>query len=142
MSTWKKIRIGIIVIAAATAFFLPVELHEEPSMNWTELVILFVFVPIGLLFIIGIQAVNPFSAKEWKKPDWDMNFLNFTDPVPFFHFGAYIMLVQGAVMLCRLPFENAQFHPESFMSLLMGVSVLLGVQIIMLVFRSKYKRSA
>lgn len=138
ISKWKLLRIGLIVFIAASSLFTPLEPQAKPPIGWTALGAIFIFIPVGLLLLVGIQAVNPLSAKVWRKPNWNLNPFNFRDPVQFFYFGAYIMLAQGVVTLCRFPFSKAPFYPESLIPLVMGVGMLLGVQIIMLAFRSKY----
>ncbi len=138
MSKWKLLRIGLIVFVAVSSLFTPLEPQAKPPIGWAELGAIFIFIPLGLLFVIGIQAVNPLSAKVWRKPDWNLNPFNLRDPVQFFYFGAFLMLAQGIVTLCRFPFSNASFYPESLIPLVMGVGMLLSVQIIMFAFRSKY----
>ncbi len=42
-----------------------------------------------LMILIGIQAVNPRSAASWEYPKWNKSFLDFSNPLRFFHFGAW-----------------------------------------------------
>ena len=141
MSKWMLIRIGIIAIVAVSSLFTPLLPQAIPPIDWNTLIIILIFIPFALLFVVGIQAVNPFSAKVWRKPDWNLNPLNFKDPVQFFHFGAYILLVQGGVTLCRIYFLEVPFYPGVLFPLVMGIGTLLGIQIIMLIFRSKYSEN-
>ena len=141
MNKWKLFRIGLIVFVAVSSFFAPFGPQAKPTIDWNTLVVIFFFIPIALLFVVGIQAANPFSAKAWRKPDWNLNPLNFRDPVQFFHLGAYAMLGQGIVILCRIPFSNVPFYPEVLLPMIIGIGILLGIQIIMLVFRSKYSKN-
>lgn len=141
MKKWKLIRIGLIVLVAVGSLFTPLEMQERSPIDWTDLAIIFALIPVGLLFVVGIHAANPLSAKVWEKPDWDRNFLNFKDPVQFFHFGAFVMVAQGVATLCRVLFSNVHIYPETLLPLVMGVSTLLGVHITMLVFRAKFKES-
>ncbi|HUO44928.1 MAG TPA: hypothetical protein VMT94_08495 [Burkholderiales bacterium] len=138
MNKWKLLRVGLISFVALSSFLVPLGPQAKPSIDWSTLAIIFLFIPIGLLFVIGIQAINPMSAKVWHKPNWNLNPMNFKDPVQFFHLGAYVMLAQGIVTLCRISFSNVLFYPEALLPIVMGVGMLFGIQIVMLVFRKKY----
>jgi hypothetical protein len=138
MGKWKLLRVGLVVFVAVSSFFVPLGPQAKPPIGWGALAIIFLFIPLGLLFVIGIQAVNPLSAKVWRKPDWNLNPINFKDPVQFFHLGAYVMLTQGVVTLCRIPFAEVPFYPEALLPTVIGVGVLLGIQVVMLAFRKKY----
>ncbi|MCP4607903.1 MAG: hypothetical protein GY845_04215 [Planctomycetes bacterium] len=138
MNKWKWIRSGLMTLMMVASLFMPLEPQVKPPMDWSTLAIIFVFIPFGLLFVIGIQAFNPLSVKVWKKPNWNLNPMNFRDPVQFFHFAAYLMLAQGFITILRLPFSNNVFHPGVLIPLVMGVGLLIGVQMITLIFKSKY----
>ena len=85
-----------------------------------------------------MQVVNPLSTKVWHKPDWNRNPFRLEDPIQFFHLAAYIMLVQGAVVLFRLLFSNIPFYLEILVPLVIGAGVLVGIKLAMLLFRVKY----
>jgi hypothetical protein len=140
MSKWKMFRLGLILFVAVSSLFVPLGPQAKPPITWGALGIIFLSIPIGFLLIIGLQAVNPMSAKVWCKPNWDANPLNFKDPVQFLHLGAYVSLGQGVVTLCRLPFAGVPFYPEALVSVVMGSGILLGIQIIRIAFRSKFER--
>ena len=141
MSKWKLLRMSLIVFIAVSSLFAPLEPQVKPPIGWPVLGAIFIFTPFGLFLVIGMQSVNPLSAKVWRKPDWDINPFNFRDPVQFFYFGAFLMLAQGIVTLCRIAFTKAPFYPESLIPLVMGLGMLLGVRIIMFAFRSKYSEN-
>jgi hypothetical protein len=48
-------------------------------------------VPVMLLLLLGIQALNPRSDPKWTFPAWDDNVLNFGQPLRFFHFIGTLM---------------------------------------------------
>ena len=138
MSKWKLLRLGLILFVALSSFFVPLGPQAKPQIDWGALALIFLLIPVALVFMIGIQAINPMSAKVWRKPNWNLNPINFKDPVQFFHLGAYVMLAQGIVTLCRILFAKVPFYPEALLPAAMGVGMLLGIQIVMLTFRKKY----
>ena len=138
MNKWKLLRVGLILFVAVSSFFVPIGPQVKPPIDWRVLGIIFLFIPIAILFVFGIQVINPMSAKVWRKPDWSLNPINFKDPVQFFHLGAYLMLAQGIVTLCRIPFSNVHFYPGVLIPTAMGVGTLIGIQMVMLAFRKKF----
>ncbi len=141
MNKWKLFRIVLIALVGVVSLFTPLKQQVQPQIYWNELAIIFICIPVVLLFVVGIQAINPYSAKVWRKPNWNINPLNFRDPVHFFHFGAYVMLVQGIITSLRVSFSTVTFYPEAMIALVMGVSILIAVHLIMLAYRSKYRES-
>ncbi|MEI8645502.1 hypothetical protein P4S60_07790 [Pseudoalteromonas sp. Hal040] len=138
MNKWKFLRIALISIVAVSSLFSPLEPKVNLTINWSALGVIFVFSFLALLFVVGMQVVNPLSAKVWHKPDWNRNPFSLKDPIQFFHLAAYIMFAQGAVVLFRLLFSNIPFYLESLVPLVIGAGVLIGIIIGMLLFKVKY----
>ena len=69
MSKWKLLRISFIVFIAVSSLFAPLEPQVKPPIGWPVLGAIFIFTPFGLFLVIGMQSVNPLSAKVWRKPD-------------------------------------------------------------------------
>jgi len=101
------LRIGLLVAFFALGIIFPYnefridELADAVPVGIPVLVIgmcilAILFPPLALIFVIGIQAFNPFSAPLWTKPSWRSNFLNLRDPLHFFHFGAFAVLAGAA----------------------------------------------
>jgi len=141
MNKWVLLRLCLIFIVVIASFFAPLEPQAVPSIDYFALLVIFLFCPLGMLFVIGIQAINPESQKAWKKPAWNLNPLNVYDPVQFFHFGAYVVLVQGFVTILRIYAEKVPFYIEAYVPLVMGAGILFGIKLVMLVFRSKFRES-
>ena len=141
MSKWKLLRVALIGIAIIGSFTIPLEPQAVPPIDYIALLVIFLFCPVGLLFVLGIQAANPKSEKTWNKPAWELNPLNFSDPIQFFHLGAHIMLVQGVVTLFRISLSGVPFYIEAYVPLVMAGGILLGVKLVMLVFRSKFSEN-
>jgi hypothetical protein len=98
------------------------------------------FPPLALLFVIGIQAVSPFSAPRWTKPSWRSNFLNLRDMLHFFHFGAFAGLAGAAgSALGSLAVQGRLDFVVAAMQALASLGILAGVRLCMRVYRSKYQ---
>ena len=138
MNKWKFLRIALISFIAVSSLLTPLEPKVNLAINWSTLGVIFVFSFLAILFVVGMQVVNPLSAKVWHKPDWNLNPFSLKDPIQFFHFAAYIMLVQGAVVLSRLLFSNIPFYLEILVPLVIGSGVLIGIKLAMHLFKVKY----
>lgn len=141
MNVWGLLRVALVLFAAVASFFVPLEPQAQPPISWLALAAIFVFCPVGLLFVLGIQVVNPWSAKIWRRPSWMLNPFNFREPLQFFHLGAYVCLAQGIVTLARVAYSSTSFYVEALLPLVMGFGILAGVQIATVVFRSKVERA-
>ena len=98
------------------------------------------FYPLGLIFVIGIQAVNPLSAPRWAKPSWRSNFLNLRDMLHFFHFGAFVVLAGAAgSALGSLAVQGRLDFLLVAMQAMAGLGTLAGVRLCMRVYRFKYQ---
>lgn len=138
MNKWKFLRIALISFIAVSSLLTPLEPKVNLAINWSTLGVIFVFSFLAILFVVGMQVVNPLSAKVWHKPDWNCNPFSLKDPIQFFHLAAYIMLVQGAVVLFRLLLSSIPFYLESLVPFVIGAGALIGIKLAMLFFRVKY----
>ena len=138
MNKWKFLRIALISFIAVSSLLTPLEPKVNLAINWSTLGVIFVFSFLAILFVVGMQVVNPLSAKVWHKPDWNCNPFSLKDPIQFFHLAAYIMLVQGAVVLFRLLISSIPFYLESLVPFIIGAGALIGIKLAMLFFRVKY----
>jgi hypothetical protein len=138
-SLWWVIRTSLVVLGAIVSFFVPLGPQAKPPIDWFALLLIFASCPIALVFVLGIQVMNPMSSRVWRRPSWSANPFNFSEPLQFFHFGAYAMLVQGTVLLIRLAASPVPFYVEVLIPMTMGLGVLLGIQLTMLVFRRKMR---
>lgn len=142
MRVWLIVRWALITASAVGAFFVPLGPQASPPIGWSALLAIFAFCPIGLLFVLGLQVINPRSAKAWLHPSWHLNPFNFRQPLQFFHLGAYVCLAQALVVLVRLVVSQTSFYIEALVPLAMAAGVLLGLKLVMLVFRAKIERCA
>jgi len=132
---YNEFRIDDFVDALATA--LPVGI---PVLVIGMCIFALLFYPLGLIFVIGIQAVNPFSAPRWTKPSWRSNFLNLRDPLHFFHFFAFAGLAGAAgSALGSLAVQGRLDFLVVAMQALAGLGILAGVRLCLRVYRFKYQ---
>lgn len=112
--------------------------YDLQHIDIEDCVIVFFFCPIGLLFIIGIQVVNPFSGKVWSKPSWESFPFNLKDPLHFFHMGAFYILASTIGALISLLFQQKKIGLPILFYFCAGVGVLVGVKLCQFVYRRKY----
>ena len=138
MNVWMWFRLAAIVVVIISSCFAPLGSHANPSPAWYVPIMTFIFCPIAIIVVFGVQRVNPRSAKVWHPPSWTMNPFNFRDPIQFFHFGAIITIAQGVVVLARVSLTSRPFYVEALVPLAMGLGVWIGVRLVETVYRSKF----
>lgn len=151
MSAWKIARIILIVASFASGvvegLYVPGAIFQDLYHNFgilgVALLLLFpvVFVPVAMLFVIGVQFVNPFTSPKWKAPTWNSNFLNLRDPLHFFHLGAFLGVSGAAGLLVCSPFAGLWVFLAGVSCLTASVSLLLSIRLCMKVYASKFEAS-
>jgi hypothetical protein len=128
LNIWMWFRLAAIVVVLIAGCFAPLGPLAQPPLAWYVPIIVFVFCPIAMVIVFGVQRVNPRSAKVWHPPSWTRNPFDFRDPIQFFHFGAIITIAQGVVVLARVSLTS--FHVEALVPLAMGLGVWVGVRVV------------
>lgn len=152
MGGWKIARLVLCVFAVIQGMIAPflhelIDLPKDAALSsiiplpWSLLLIVIpmLFFPIVMLFAIGIQASNPFSAVHWTHADWDSNFLSMSDPLHFFHFGAYEILCCGIGAVLTSPFAESRVWIEGLSWISSGIGLLLGIKLCERCFPQKFK---
>lgn len=142
MHVWLIMRWVIVVASAVAAFFVPLGPQASPPMGWSALLAILAFCPVGLLLVLGLQVINPRSAKLWLRPSWQLNPFNFRQPLQFFHLAAYVCLGQALAVLARLAVSHVSFYVEALVPVAMAIGIFLGLQLVKLVFRAKIEHRA
>jgi len=89
---WFRIRRGVMVVVFLYVLlmsFVPVDHAATPTWGWKTSATWLLFlalIPLGLLVVIGVQAVNPLSDVKWTIPTQRSNPFHFGNPLLFFHF--------------------------------------------------------
>jgi hypothetical protein len=138
MSPWVYVRLAIILGSGIGACLLPLGPQAAPPIGWSALAAIFGACSIGMVLVLGIQRVNPRSAKVWHRPSWTANPFNFKDPLQFFHLGAFVCLAEAVVTLIRWAFSAMPFYVEILVPSAMGLGILLGIGLTTVVFQSKF----
>ncbi len=137
MSTWLPVRIALIAGSAISSFVPPLQPQASPPIDWRAVCLIFAFSVIGMLFVIGMQAINSRSSPVWTKPSWYENPFTLKNPLQFFHLAGYAMLASGGVFSARLLISGEPFFPESVVLVAMGAGSLIGVNLCMSVYKFK-----
>lgn len=134
---WRTIRILLIASAFLQGVLVDGIAPPPEDSPIPILGVIFLFGIVGMLFVIGIQAINPASATTWRVPSWDINPFLIKEPLQFFHLGAFYFLAIGVGVLIRHVFVSHTVAPNSFFLLSLASGLLVGVWLCTRVFRRK-----
>jgi hypothetical protein len=143
--TWFRIRLGLLVLAFVVALGNPARefdtLWAMPVwMVWIVVVAAalgVLAIPLMLLWVIGLQAANPGSDKQWARPTHQADPFRLGNPLLFFHFFAFVL---AACALGALVSALWRGLPALCAGLTWGaaaVSTLAGVRLAMRTFKHK-----
>lgn len=141
MQNWTIIRIVLIATAFLISAFGGQDQSQPEQIPTVFLQIVLMVGVIGLPFIIGIQRINPWSAKVWRYPTWSANPFQPREPLQFFHFGGYFMLGAGTGSLLNQLAMGLPLHTSNSTLVIFGAGLLIGVQICTWLYKSKMARS-
>ena len=137
MNKWAYIRLTILFIGMVFGSFSEsFQTPSSPPMGIKGLLIMFIFIPAGVLLMVWVQVLNPNSDKKWVSPSWSNNPFDFKQPLDFFNLVGYFYLASGIASISIFFLGNA-FLFETLVPILMGCGILLGVFISTKVFKNK-----
>jgi hypothetical protein len=136
MNLWTWIRFGLLGIVFIGGLATPAQPATKVLPDWNALAAIG-GLPLALIAVIGVQAVNPRSDTAWRYPTWDANFLNFRQPLQFFHFAACVCFAGGAGTLLRVLLSHSALQPDALTGVVMGAAAAIGVSACTHVFRRK-----
>lgn len=137
MAFWRGFRFAVLLASFLSPFFAPSSRTPELSIGWSDVVTTLVIAPVGLLFVVGIQRLNPRSASVWRYPSWDINPFTLKEPLQFFHFAGYVSLAGGLGLLAHQRAVNERIFPDDCLSAVLGLGFLAGVQLCIRIYRKK-----
>jgi len=135
MKVWRSIRIALVLTAFIGGVFGSGE--QLPNISLLELLVVFLFGPIALLFVVGIQRLNPRSASVWQYPSWSVNPFSMKQPLQPFHLGGFFFLASGLGWLVQQLLRGGTLVPSSFFFLTFGAGIVCGVYLCAIVFKGK-----
>ena len=126
MKPWLIVRLVLVTLGFVQGGLSP-EVPAPPHMASSLLLVAFGFGVLGMLFVVGIQRINPRSAAQWRYPSWAINPFLFSEPLQFFHVASFFFISGGAGACLR----KLALGQELDLSLLflptLGVGTLAGV---------------
>ena len=134
---WTVIRIIFIAAAFLSSTFITQAQPQTEDAPIAILIAAFLFGIVGLLFVVGMQRINPLSAKLWRYPKWSINPFQMREPLQFFHFGGYFMLASGAGIALNRIFWGPALHASDCLPLVFGFGILCGVRACTIIYQNK-----
>lgn len=139
MNSWSALRVILIFAALLQGTFMEGVAPPPEDSPLPILAFIFFFGILGMLFVVGIQAINPRSANVWRHPSWHINPFLIKEPLQFFHFGGHYFLALGIGVLIRHSVISPPLGPNSFFLLSLASGMLVGVWACTVAFRRKMR---
>jgi hypothetical protein len=135
---WVWNRAAVLLLGALGAnSFVPGPQSPFAGGSVTLLLVFFCFGAIAMVFVVGLQAINPCSAIVWTKPDWHGNPFSAHQPPQFFHLIGFFMVATGvAAAVITLLRHLAGLEP--LLPIALGAGILSGVKGCMVLYRKKF----
>jgi hypothetical protein len=141
-SKWFWVRVSIVVGGALSGPSITSPRYVESSnVAWVDLPVMFLFTIAGLLILLGIQVLNPRSARVWRRPSWEVNPFLLTEPLQFWHCAAYHLLAMGVIACITLVYRGAEGAPLAVSLLALGAGTRIAVTLSTFLFRRKMGKS-
>jgi hypothetical protein len=141
VNAWVWLRLAAIALVIVLGCFAPLGPRATPPLDWYVPLVIFFFGPLAMVIVLGVQRINPRSARTWHRPSWTANPFSFRDPVQFFHFAAFLSIAQGVVVLARVLLTSTPFYVEALVPLAMGLGVWVGVRLAIALYSSKFEHN-
>ncbi|MFH2061037.1 MAG: hypothetical protein ABIJ59_19380 [Pseudomonadota bacterium] len=124
-TNWPVIKIVLLIIAVVTTLMQqPETLQEAPPLFIYPIVSLFTFV-FSIAFFKGSSVHNKLSKGNFKNNPLKI----ISDPLPFHHLGALLLIASGSSETIRAIITDNMIDPFSYFSLFIGFPLLLSVYI-------------
>jgi len=142
MNAWFYIRVGLVLVSFLGGAFGTSRGAVNFGYGLPEIAAAsFAFGVVGMLFVIGVQAFNPWSDAAWAYPQWTQNPFKPGQPLQFFHLGGYFFLAAGVGALLRAFFVQIAPLAEPVMFAFWGSGILVGVWCCCRLFKKKMART-
>ena len=138
---WLYIRISAFLLSFLSAFASPMPVHLDYAHRAPAsfLLTLCGILAAGVLFVLSLSARSMPSSGLWKRPNWFVSPFDRKQPLVFFDFGAYCMMLYGLGGAVTSLLSNVNnWSWEIPVSAACGV--WLGVRISVLVYRNQIER--
>ena len=141
MNTWLIVRLALVALSVLQGALSSQVSAPPEGVSLSLLAVIVGFGIVGMLFVVGIQRINPRSASTWRYPSWSINPFLLREPLQFFHLGGFFFIAAGVGSAVRMlalgqtPQLSALFLPA------FGVGILGGVYACTVVYRGKMARA-
>ncbi len=139
---WNYFRLSIVTYGFIYGFFF-IDPHQVDGfpLGFTQLIVIFLFMPFLLIFLLGLQLINKSSSETWKNPSWFLNPLNLGQPLQFFHFASFFFIFIGVSSLISLIWNGPNCIYQAALPLSIGIGLLSGIHFSMLIFKNKIEKN-
>jgi hypothetical protein len=133
---WSRVAVLLLGVLGAKAF-VPGPRSPFAGGSIALLPLFFASGAIAIIFVVGLQAINPRSAIVWIKPDWRANPFLIRQPLQFFHLCGYFMVATGvAAGVITLLRHLSGWEP--LLPIAFGAGILLGTKCCLILYRRKF----
>jgi|HubBroStandDraft_1064217.scaffolds.fasta_scaffold24110_2 hypothetical protein len=94
---WLAIRVALLLVGFFSAgAFMRSMTDDFSKPSWPFLAKIVALTAFGVVFVLGLQKINPRSIARWDPPRWSTNpFTLLRDPLGFFHLSAWYFISVG-----------------------------------------------
>jgi hypothetical protein len=138
VNIWLYARLGAILVVVIVGCVAPFGVHSASQITWLGLVVIFSVFVVAPPLLVSLQRSNSPREQLWSRPSWKTNPLDWRNPIQFLHFGAFLSLAQGIVLLLRVALTQAPFSLEALVPLAVGAGIWLGIKITLALFTSRF----
>ena len=141
MNSWKIVRLVLVALSAIASTFSNQSIAPPEEVSTSVLLAVFSFGIASMLFIIGIQRVNPRSAATWRYPSWSINPFLLQEPLQFFHLASFTFIAVGVGSALRIFVLGESLDLSALFAPTLGAGILCGVYACTLLYSSKMTKN-
>lgn len=143
MNRWTLVRVILIAVGAVfgTTLWRNRPISDAP-LDLSFLLLIIFGTPSAVLFVVGLQALNPRSATVWRPMSWSINPFLFKEPLQFFHAGAFHFMAGGLMACLPVLWGSRTIPAQGVFILVIGVMTWASLYLCTRVFRRKMESPA
>ncbi len=141
MRFWLYVRLALIALSFLQGALSSEIVAPPEGVSVLLLIDVFLFDIVAMLFLIGMQRINPRSAPVWRYPRWSINPFFMSEPLQFFHLGGFFFIAVGVGSALRLFLGGRTIPLTVLFAPAIGAGVLAGVYACTAVYRGKMERT-
>ena len=136
---WRRsLTVGGAVLAAPFLFHQMGAEFEGEAPTLAFIAELLGFGVFGVLLVLAIQSVSPFTSLTWSRPSWNSDPFEWSQPVQIFHLNGWFFIALGiSTAIYTVAVGSTTFL--FVFPLTIGIGIALGVRLSLFAFRAKFK---